>query len=223
MAQNLEERVGKFDSLANAVRDFPDSEEFKILKTGLMSKANAYFTKDGKLQPEITIDDTKAKAMAADFWKYVSEYVAKNYLKLTDGDIATKKTKKDPASGKSVFDSVITDIVGVDEDAVYTSLKTRGSVTAENANTLVSQIYESHDRRDTSKRTGQAIKDNNDADAALAYIRELKIRFPKALAPLSVPTTYRSIEEVQGLVGSAARAVPRDLPIKIAETYKKAT
>lgn len=224
--EDLVARVEKFDSTANAVRNFPESPEYKILKTGLIDKANKYFKNDkGELQAELAIDEGKARAMAKDFWAFMSEYVARNYLKLSDSDIAAKKAQKDPkdpASDKSVFDTVITDIVGVDEDAIYSNLRTRGSVTAEQIPTLVSPIYESHDRRDTTKRTSQIIKDNKDADASLAYIKELKRTYPKALSALSVPTTYRTIEEVQGLVATVARAIPRDSPIKVAETYKKA-
>lgn len=224
--EDLVARVKKFDGTANAVRDFPESTEYKILKTGLIDRATKYFKDDkGELQPELTINEDKARKMAKDFWEFMSGYVAKNYLKMSDQDIAAKKAQKntkDPASGKSLFDTVITDIVGVDEDAIYANLKTRGSVTAEQIPTIVSPIYESHDRRDTTKRTGIVIKDNKDADAGLAYLRDLKKAYPKALAPLNIPTTYRTIEEVQGLVASAARAVPRDSPIKVAETYKKA-
>ena len=220
--QSLEEKVGKFDSLSNAVRDFPESSEFKILKTGLIDRATKYFKNEkGELQPELVINESKSRQMAKDLYEFSSVYVAKHYLKLTDDEIKAKKTIV-PADGKSVFDTLIRDIMGVDEDAIYNTLKQRGSVSADQIPTLVSSVYDTHDRVDTGKRTSQGIKDNNDANDALKYLEELKRMYPKSLAALSVPTTYQTINEVQGLLASAVRAIPRDYQIKIAEKYKKA-
>lgn len=220
---SLEERVGAFDNLATAVREFPFSDTYTSLKNELVLKATELYKSAPKgAGGDLELNEDRARDFAKELWNFAAMHVAKHYLKLDDKDIELKKKGTDPASGKTQFETFITNILGIDEDALYTQLKTRGRVTAEQINTLVAPIYETHDRVDTSKRTGKDIKDNRDADAALNYVRELRRMYPKALEPLNVPTTYTNIDEVRNLVATAARAIPRDSPINVATTYKKA-
>lgn len=220
---SLEERVGVFDSLATAVRDFPHSESYGALKTELILKATEFYKSQPKgTDGQLALGEKGAKDLANLLWNFAAQHVAKNYLHMSDKDIEAKKNGKDPASGKSNYETLMAGILGIDEDALYNNLKTRGTVSAEQISTLAAPLYETHDRVDTSKRTSKDIKDNKDGDAALGYIKQLKGLFPKALEGLTVPSTFTSVDEVKQLYATAVRAIPRDSPINVAATYRRA-
>ena len=168
------------------------------------------------------LDETKARELADKLWAFAAEHIAKHYLKMEDKEAEVKKNTKDPSTGESVYDTVITSVLGVDKDAYFNNLKTRGTVDPTQISTLVAPLYETHQRTDTTKRTSKSIKDNKDADLGLAYLKKLKDKYPEALKPLNIPSRYASVEEVRGLIVTAASAIPRDYPINIAESYKKA-
>lgn len=218
--EGLEGKIEVFDSLSTSVREFPESHSYKTLESGLIAKATELYQKhkgaDGILK--FNGDEEVAKTFAKELFAFAADHVAKQYVqvKFTEEEIKKMRETKDPASGKSQYENFIVSLLGIDEEAYHNQLKTRGKIDPKEINTLVAPIYETHDRVDTSKRTAKDIKDNRDADGALGYLRQLKARFPKALERLGIPSTYASVEEVRGLIASAARAIPRDMPISLA-------
>jgi len=97
---NLEERVGSFDSLTNAIRDFSNSPAYKTLVSELNKQADAYFheKKDTKTG-DLILDETKARELADKLWAFAAEHIAKHYLKMEDKEAEVKKNTKDPSTG----------------------------------------------------------------------------------------------------------------------------
>ena len=220
---NNASQYASIDEIVNGISSLPNSPEFTSLKSSLNQVASEYYhsNKNGT-SGKLALDEARAKELSQKLWNAAADHVAKHYLKLSDEQVASFKGTKDPDSGKNQFVAMMTSILGIDEEALYSTLKTRGSVDPEQIDTLANPIYNQHLQTAISKRVSKDITDNKKADAALHYLTQLKGALPKALAPLSVPTAYRSIEEVQRLIATAASAVPQDYPVSLASKYAQA-
>jgi len=220
--KDLEHIVG-FDELTKKVRDFPDSPTFRLLKTSLNKVATDYYhSTDGTEAKELQLDETKARELADKLWNVASEHIAVNYLKLKADRIKELKEEKDPANGKPQWESFVREHLGIDKEALYEAIKTRGIVKPEEIDALIRPIYEAHANVVTTKLITSKIDNLEKAQALLKYVADLKRVNPKTYEGLTVPSAIKSVEEAQRLYGSVIQLLSRDYKPDIAQTYKKA-
>ena len=217
------EEIVSFDSSTKQVRDFQDSATFRLLKTSLDKVARDYYhSTNGSEAKELILDEKKSKELADKLWNVAAEHIAVNYLKLNAERIKELKATKDPASGKPQWDSFIREHLGIDRDSIYEAIKTRGIVRPEELDAMLRPIYEAHANTVTTKIVTSKIDSLENGQAVLKYIADLKAANPKTFEGLTVPTTFKGVEEAQRLYASVIQLLPRDYTPKIAETYKKA-
>jgi len=220
MGKKLEEIVG-FNELTGKIKGITESPTFRLLKTSLSKVAGDYYhSVDGNEAKELVLNESRARELADKLWEVAATHIAVNYLKLKEAQIQELKEMKDPASGKSQWETFIREHLGIDKDGIYESLKTRGVVKPEEIDTLVRPIYEQHANVIATKMVTPAIDTMEKAQAALRYLGDLKKAHPQAYEGVNIPTTFKSVDEAQRLYVSLARALPPDSKPNV--PYKKA-
>lgn len=222
----LESKVD-FDGLVSHINQRPTAPAYTSLQAELNEKAHLYFKdhKDAK-NGKLSIDENRAKELSDLLWNSAAEHVVRNHIfahikdpKAREAKIAELKSTPDPDSGKTQYEQMAANSLGIEKQTFYLNLLTRGTVDATQIDTLARPLYETHLNASTSKRVADKINDNKVAVAALQYAASLKALYPHALESVSIPQTFRSVEDVQRTLIQIAGALPRDYPIQKARSY----
>ena len=221
MADNLEQIVG-FDNLTKQVKGFQDSPTFKLLKTMLHKTATEYYhSEDGAAGKELLLNEKKSKELAGILFDVAAKHIAVNYLKLNEDQIKQLKEIKDPANGKTQWESFIREHLGADKDSIYEAIKTRGIIKPEEIDSLISPIYQAHAQVATTKMLTSKIDTIEKAQALMNYIKDLKGQNPKTFEGLTIPT-IKSAEEAQRFYAGVIPGLSKDYVPNIADKYRKA-
>ena len=202
----------KLGGLTTQLKDFQESPHYKLLTSGANTIASRFY--DANKNPEtgeLILTEDLAKKLAQQHWDSATTMVGLNYLKLSKEAVDKLKEVKDPASGKSQWDTMMADHLGTDVDRLYETLKGRSVVKPEEIATVLARpIYEPHAQVFTSKVITNNIKTMTDAEAVLRYVAQLKRESPRQLESVAVPTAIKSVEDAQRLYGAVVGALHRD-------------
>jgi hypothetical protein len=177
-----------------------------MLKTGL-----AYYDNNKSIDNIVKWDDDKAKLSFADMmWDTMANHVAKHYLKYDDATIANMK--KPDIDGNSNWDQFIGGKIGIYRkqfrDLVLND-KEFDPITF--VQKYVQPLIQYHQRTRKEILLSEKIKEQEDAQGLLNYLKHTKSKNPKELESLGDDSLkYKGLDETRGVFREIYKQIPKD-------------
>jgi hypothetical protein len=210
----LYDKHKKIHELVHTLKRLPESDYVSAFGSDLHAHVSNYLhskkdAKTGKVHWEKVGGEKEHRKFTDGLWDKAADYIAKNHLKLSDGDIKKLKDIK-TRYGSSHWENMMSHYMGgMDRDAFFKRFQNRDEMSVnEIMQHYVGALHESHSNELSSELLKRDIKEPEDMDMVASYLANAKKHNPESLKAVRARKKLKSLEDAMNVTNTLAHSVP---------------